>query len=129
MLDEILEELDMLSDDFDRYSYLAIKAKEFSEPEGLRREENRIPACTSPFWVRIDEKDDRIYPYCSSDSVFMHGVGNIICSLFFGMDKSEIHGVERSVLNTVLEKTHTDLVRARGIKQLFYSIMARAEKQ
>ena len=129
MLEDVLEELSLITDEFDRYSYLAAKANEFPELEGIRIEENRVPSCTSPFWIKIIEQDGRIYPYCYSDSVFVHGVGNIICSIFFGMNKSQIGTVNQEVLEEVLHRTGTDAVRARGIRKLFSSILAKAEKE
>lgn len=129
MLDEVLEELSLITDEFERYSYLASKASEYPELEGIRTEENRVPSCTSPFWIKIIEKDGRIYPYCYSDSVFVHGAGNIICSIFFGMRKDRIGTVNPEILEEVLLRTGTDAIRARGLRKLFDAILLKAEKE
>lgn len=83
--DRIVEEMGLLPDRFERFTYLVDygKAHEALSPE-LRSETFRVEGCQSQLWLIPEFRDGVCHFRADSDSAIVKGIATIICDYYSG---------------------------------------------
>jgi cysteine desulfuration protein SufE len=92
---QLADNLSMLDDWEDRYSYILELGKKLSPyPESHRNENFRVKGCVSQVWLYPDSEDqDTLFFLGDSDSVLVRGLVAIVLVIYNGLSKADIQNV------------------------------------
>jgi cysteine desulfuration protein SufE len=92
---ELLENLSLLDDWEERYSYILELGKKLpSFPENYRNDSFKVKGCVSQVWLYPDIQDNKnLYFFGDSDSQLVCGLIAIILIIYNGLSKTEIQNI------------------------------------
>ena len=77
------ENLELFTDNMDKYQYLIEKAKENdSFPLELRLDNFKVNGCQSQVWLVPEEKDEKLFFNSDSDALIAKGLVTLIASIY-----------------------------------------------
>lgn len=87
-IDNLLE----LEDNFDKYEYIMSVGKEFTDfPDEQRVQKNFMHGCQSAVWLYGKKEDDKIYFIGDSDALIVKGIVVIMSEAFSGYTKDDLN--------------------------------------
>ena len=91
-LQEHIDNLFELDDNFDKYEYIMSVGKEFNAfPEEDKIEKNYMHGCQSRVWLSGKKIDDKYYFIGDSDALIVKGIVVIMTEAFSGYTKEELN--------------------------------------
>lgn len=92
---ELADNLSMLDDWEERYSYILELGKKLPPyPEQHRNENFRVKGCVSQVWLYPDSDDkNQLFFFGDSDSQLVRGLVAIILIIYNGLSKADIHTI------------------------------------
>lgn len=114
---QIIEDLQVLPDRFEQFSYIVDRGKAHPPLESaLRTDTFRVEGCQSQLWlVPAQREDGSCHFRTDSDSAIVKGIGSIICDYFSGEQPADILGANVDFLQEVGIDQHLSSNRRNGL--------------
>lgn len=99
-VEEIKEDLDFFEDELQKYEYIIDLGKKLEPLD----DEHKIPAnlvhgCTSQVWLIVEQKDDKLYFYGTSDAIIVKGLVFMILQIFSGSSIEELKEIDMDIVH------------------------------
>jgi len=120
-IEPVVEVLQTLEDDIDRYEYIielgnSLKGIEVNE---LLNDENYVPGCQSDVWLHHLKEDDTLQFYAHSDSKIVRGLLYILTEAFSGYTANEMLNFNMSAVQKIPLGAQLSMQRQIGMMSVF----------
>ena len=88
------EELEMLTENMDKYQYLIDLGVKSSMPKEFRIETFKVPGCMSQVWLVPKYSDNLMTFMADSDAHITKGVASLVADIFSNSTKEEIQNTD-----------------------------------
>jgi len=88
------EELEMLTENMDKYQYLIDLGVKSSMPKEFRIETFKVPGCMSQVWLVPKYSDNVMTFMADSDAHITKGVASLVADIFSNATKEEIQNTD-----------------------------------
>ena len=99
------QELEMLTENMDKYQYLIDLGASSTMPKDFRIETFKVPGCMSQVWLVPKYGDDTIKFMADSDAHITKGVATLVANIFSGSTKQEIQDTDLDAMIEGLKLT------------------------
>lgn len=99
------EELEMLTQNMDKYQYLIDLGAKSSMPKEFRIETFKVPGCMSQVWLVPKYSDNLITFMADSDAHITKGVASLVADIFSNATKEEIQSTDLDAMIEGLQLT------------------------
>ena len=99
------EELEMLTENMDKYQYLIDLGVKSSMPKEFRIETFKVPGCMSQVWLVPKYSDNLITFMADSDAHITKGVASLVADIFSNATKEEIQSTDLDAMIEGLQLT------------------------
>ena len=99
------EELEMLTENMDKYQYLIDLGVKSSMPKEFRIETFKVPGCMSQVWLVPKYSDNLITFMADSDAHITKGVASLVADIFSNATKEEIQSTDLDAIIEGLQLT------------------------
>jgi len=98
-IDAIKSDLEMFSDDLDRYDYLLSLGDELSPLDPQERiEAYQVKGCMSQVWLVPEKREGKLYFKADSDAQLVKGLAALLIQIYSGLSPATILNTETSML-------------------------------
>lgn len=98
-VDKIKDDLELFSDDLEKYEYIIDLGKQLEKLEPLHeKDENLVQGCTSKVWLICDKNNDKLFFKANSNALIVKGLVYILISVFSNLKPKEILEVNLDIL-------------------------------
>lgn len=124
----LTDDLMMLPDAEERFTYLLQKARKFPPMEtGLKTPGRLLPGCVSQLWLHIELRDGRCWFQMDADAMISKGIAAVVCGLYQGESPADIIAVEPDFLAEAGLTQVLSANRSNALASLRHRIKAFAE--
>ena len=99
------EELEMLTQNMDKYQYLIDLGAKSSMPKEFRIETFKVPGCMSQVWLVPKYSDNLMTFMADSDAHITKGVASLVADIFSNATKEEIQSTDLDAMIEGLQLT------------------------
>lgn len=99
------EELEMLTENMDKYQYLIDLGVKSSMPKEFRIETFKVPGCMSQVWLVPKYSDNVMTFMADSDAHITKGVASLVADIFSNATKEEIQNTDLDAMIEGLQLT------------------------
>lgn len=99
------EELEMLTENMDKYQYLIDLGVKSSMPKEFRIETFKVPGCMSQVWLVPKYSDNVMTFMADSDAHITKGVASLVADIFSNATKEEIQSTDLDAIIEGLQLT------------------------
>ena len=99
------EELEMLTENMDKYQYLIDLGAKSSMPKEFRIETFKVPGCMSQVWLVPKYSDNLMTFMADSDAHITKGVASLVADIFSNATKEEIQSTDLDAMIEGLQLT------------------------
>ena len=99
------EELEMLTQNMDKYQYLIDLGAKSSMPKEFRIETFKVPGCMSQVWLVPKYSDNVMTFMADSDAHITKGVASLVADIFSNATKEEIQSTDLDAMIEGLQLT------------------------
>lgn len=99
------EELEMLTENMDKYQYLIDLGVKSSMPKEFRIETFKVPGCMSQVWLVPKYSDNLMTFMADSDAHITKGVASLVADIFSNATKEEIQSTDLDAMIEGLQLT------------------------
>jgi|TARA_B100000073_G_scaffold236555_1_gene197934 cysteine desulfuration protein SufE len=99
------EELEMLTENMDKYQYLIDLGVKSSMPKEFRIETFKVPGCMSQVWLVPKYSDNVMTFMADSDAHITKGVASLVADIFSNATKEEIQSTDLDAMIEGLQLT------------------------
>ena len=111
------EDLEMLTENMDKYQYLIDLGSKNSMPAEFRIETFIVPGCMSQVWLVPKFENNLVSFMADSDAHITKGVATLVADIFSNATKEEIQNKKESIKNVLIEddiSTHKSRLSKSG---------------
>ncbi|MBZ0263459.1 SufE family protein [bacterium] len=127
--DEIIEEMDSLNNQMEKYNYLIEQANwSTSADTSIRTEENLISACQSRVWLDVEVNDGVMIFRADSDAQITKGIINLLIRVLNNQTPSSVLDADLYVLDKTGLASTLSPSRTNGLQAILKRIQQEAEQ-
>lgn len=114
----------------DRYKYLIDMGKLLQNMDSeFETEENRIHGCQSQVWIRIEEKNGRLFMQAKSDAAIVSGLIALLLKVYHGRTAKEVATAPLEFLGKIGLLQQLSPNRSTGLYHMIKRIQAEGQKR
>jgi len=126
---ELLQDFDMLPDWNDKYNYIMDLGSELPMlPDEDKNPQNKVEGCQSASWLKVTEKDGKLYFKGDSEAILGKGVISMLLNLLNGMPAKDIAGYDFDLVYKIDLPNHLSPTRKMGLEAIMKRITELAKQ-
>jgi cysteine desulfuration protein SufE len=127
---ELLSDFEMFTDWNDKYNYLMDLGNELPLiADEDKNTENKVAGCQSASWIKVENKDGKLYFTGDSEAILGKGVISMLLQLLNGQPAEEIAGYDFYLIDAIDLSAHLSPTRKIGLESVIKRIKELAKQQ
>jgi len=128
--DDLIKRFTHFANPKDRYRYLIDMGKQLQKMDAeFETEENRIHGCQSQVWIRITEKNGRLFMEAKSDAAIVSGLIALLLKVYHGRTPEEVATTPLDFLGKIGLLQQLSPNRSTGLYHMIKRIQAEGQQR
>jgi len=120
---DLLLDFEMFSEWNDKYNYIMDMGKDLPLiPETEKNEKTKVKGCQSASWLKVEEKNGKLYFKGDSESILGKGVISMLLNLINGQRAEEITNYDFHLIEAIDLPNHLSPTRKMGLESVIKRI-------
>jgi len=120
---DLLLDFEMFSEWNDKYNYIMDMGKDLPLiPETEKNEKTKVEGCQSASWLKVEEKNGKLYFKGDSESILGKGVISMLLNLINGQRAEEIANYDFYLIEAIDLPNHLSPTRKMGLESVIKRI-------